>query len=204
MSAPYDSGYSPNEEQSNSLGSVSFFPLHAGNREIKFSPIIVTNYTDTISTNVSTDTVFGRTDPIRFFQGNERQAQMSFLTLQQDEDLALSQFNLLKRLMATQYPAYKSRPKVLLAAPLFKVVFRPVGSAAEPLLDEIGFLGGMSFSYLNPSEIINTPQVINGQSAPRYFQIDFNLSIILREVAGFDTNGNILADALGNNFPFDF
>ena len=203
MSAPYDSGYNLNEEQQGSLGAISFFPLHAGNRRIRFTPIIVTNYNDTISTNVSSDAVFGRTDPIRFFQGNERQVQMSFLTLQQDNENALQQFNTLKNLMSAQYPAYKSGPKVLLAAPLFRVLFQPVGQASSPLLNEIGFLGGMSFSYLNPSEIINTPQVVNGQAAPRYFQVDFNLSVMHREVAGFDENGNLLAPQ-NFDFPFNF
>ena len=69
------------------------------------------------------------------------------------------------------------------------------------LMDEIGFLGGMKFDYANSSEIINTPQFANGVMAPRYFQVNFDLKIIHRDVNGFDTIGNRINNS---SFPFDY
>ena len=126
----FDTGANLNEEQRGSLGKVIFTPLHRttisnvndatveNQVNIEFSPIIVTSYVDSVTTNTTSETVFGRTDPIRFFQGNERTIQMTFLTMQQDGGLAVRQFNKLKELMASQYPVYRVNPYVLKSAPL--------------------------------------------------------------------------------------
>ena len=168
----------------NSIGYVRFTPLHQGSA-IKFSPIIVTSYDDAISVKASSEPVFGRMDPMRFFEGNERQVQMTFLTPQNDGPAAEAEFRKLKSLMSLQYPTYRTNPNVLEKPPLFKVEFKPLGDFGQHLLNEIGFLGGMSFNYLNPSEIINTPQATG---APRYFQVNFTLGVMHRYVTNRNTS----------------
>ncbi len=220
MTNIYDSGFDGSDEQLKQVGRVDFLPLHTatGARDedfIRFAPVIVTSYSDNISVSTTKERVFGRTDPIMFYQGNERKAQMTFLTLQQDNDMAVTQFLRLKELMTNQYPVYDdSSNTTLVSPPLFRVVFRPLGDQAAPLLDEIGFLDGMNFEYADPSSIINTPQIaavegqpegeeINATVAPRYFQINFGLNILHREVAGFSVSGGRLRPR-NNSFPFDF
>ena len=219
MTNIYDSGFDGNDEQLKQVGRVDFLPLHtatgAGDADfIRFAPIIVTSYSDNISVSTTKERVFGRTDPIMFYQGNERKAQMTFLTLQQDTDMAVEQFLRLKELMVNQYPVYDdSSNTTLVSPPLFRVIFRPLGDQSAPLLDEIGFLDGMNFEYADPSSIINTPQIGEGEgfdegqtnvtAAPRYFQVNFGLNILHREVAGFSVSGGRLRPR-NNSFPFDF
>jgi hypothetical protein len=69
-------------------------------------------------------------------------------------------------------------------------------------LDEVGFLDGMKFEYADAANIINTAQVADGKVAPRYFTVNFNLSIIHREVAGFTADGKWLRPS-NNKFPFE-
>ena len=231
MTNIYDSGFDGSDDQLKQVGRVDFLPLHTTKIDltatdseqasieqqfIRFAPIIVTSYSDNISVSTTKERVFGRTDPIMFYQGNERKAQMTFLTLQQDGGLAINQFSKLKELMRKQYPVYDNTfNTTLVAPPLFRVIFRPLGDQAAPLLDEIGFLDGMNFDYADPSSIINTPQIAETEAeeegeligvsvAPRYFQINFGLNIIHREVAGFtvDTGAQLFPRNL--NFPFNF
>ena len=231
MTNIYDSGFDGNDDQLKQVGRVDFLPLHTTKIDltatdseqasieqqfIRFAPIIVTSYSDNISVSTTKERVFGRTDPIMFYQGNERKAQMTFLTLQQDGGLAINQFSKLKELMRNQYPVYDNTfNTTLVAPPLFRVIFRPLGDQAAPLLDEIGFLDGMNFDYADPSSIINTPQIAETEAegedeligvsvAPRYFQINFGLNIIHREVAGFSVDTGAQLNPRNLNFPFNF
>ena len=176
--------------QGSTVGFVTFISLHTG-ETLQFKPIIVTNYADDITVSTTSERVFGRMDPIKTFEGNERQIQMTFLTPQRDGAAAVSEFNKLKTLMAAQYPTYRAKPNVLLSPPLFRVIFSPLGTTANPMLDEIGFLNGMGFNYLNSSEIINTPQLKGQTAAPRYYQVNFTFNVQHRQL----TTRNI-------SFPF--
>ena len=199
---PYDSDFSGAEAQ-RELGRIEFIPLHIGSQfKVEFVPIILNSYSDNVTTKVGSAMAFGRTDPMRFFEGNERVAAGSFTVLQEDGTRAKAQFDKLKRLMRTQYPVYSEDKGALEVPPLFRVRLLPVGDAAAPLLDEIGFLDGMKFDYADSTSIINTAQVVNGKVAPRYFTVAFNLSIMHREVAGFTPDGNWLRPS-NNKFPFE-
>jgi len=193
---------------------ILFEPLHTivplgsePNNVFGFASITLNSYSDSINSQVTSDKVFGRTDPIYTFEGNTRKISLNFHAVANPS--GKTELNL-KKLSSLLYPTYEVRDglsPVLVSPPLIKFsigeLVGPPLRVVTPLVDEIGYLDGFNFtlselgsSYggLTTQTVVTIPQgggeavqtrVIESDS--RYYTIDLNFNVIHREIAGFDS-----------------
>ena len=194
---------------------IVFEPLHTivplcSNTQnlLGFVKITLNSYSDSISSQVSTDKVFGRTDPIYTFEGNTRKISLNFIAT---TSIGINPELTLKKLSSLLYPTYEVRDglsPVLVSPPLIRFAIGELdenapGFVSTPLVDEIGYLDGFNFTLselaksqggLTTQTVVTLPQgggeavqtrVVASDS--KYYTVDLNFNVIHREIAGFDS-----------------
>ena len=184
----------------------------------------LTNFSDNVEVKTSSEDVFGRTDPIYNYGGTNRKISFSATT---KDTTGLTQLSV-RELQQLQYPTYikeEKRGPILFSPPLVRVRYSPNaiedGDMGDILFDEIGFLSGVKFGTdaggLVPTALgIKTfPDefgIVKAESiiAPDDIDFGFDLTIIHREIAGFNNSqvSNINAATMlgpkNPSLPFSF
>ena len=107
---------------------ISIKPVHLKNAETLYFSSIITEFSDTWNPNWSTNTVYGRMDPISFYSNTTRELTLGFRVISDDKHEAEENMRKVQKLIQYQYPYYKSHGGVqlLTAPPYFKFQFMNV------------------------------------------------------------------------------
>jgi hypothetical protein len=180
---------------------------------IFFANTIMNSYSDNIDAGFTSEKVFGRTDPIRFYEGNSRKISLSFYALEGENDTAGTLRSAVRKVMALQYPVYNPETKILVSPPIFKLEVgiqdfsdtarSAVGNPDKLLCSEIGVMSGFKYEEQELGKATGKFKVsrvrvdigggnfversqIDGSS--KYYLLNFDFDVIHREIAGFDGN----------------
>ena len=178
---------------------------------IFFANTILNSYSDNIDAGFTSEKVFGRTDPIRFYEGNSRKISLSFYALETEGESGGVR-DAARKIMALQYPVYNPQTKILVSPPIFKLEVgiqefddtarSALGNPDTLLCSEIGVMNGFKYEEqelgkatgkfgvsrvrvdVGGGNFVERSQ-IKGSSKYYLFNIDFD--VIHREIAGFDS-----------------
>jgi hypothetical protein len=136
-------------------------PLHIEKPGLFFSSII-TEFTDTWTPRWTPTNVYGRMDPVSFYNGTGRELTLGFRVISDDKVEASKNMQKIQKLIQYQYPSYDvlSGVPVLSAPPYFEIKF-------------MNIIGGGSRirGYVNGAIQINPG--FQAKDQPQYFSADF-------------------------------
>lgn len=177
--------------------------LHvATNLRVEF-PAFITEFSDTINVSWGTETIFGRTDPIKPYQGTTRNISIGFDVLSPNLAKAKENLENYSKLVQMMYPVYSEplaganrKGRTLKAPPLIRLQFMnlikntSVENVEQGLL---GCIGGFSFNPNRESGFFD----VNGELFPKNFNITFSFEPQHEEPMGFENNRFI-----NDQFPY--
>ena len=177
---------------------------------LEFGSVIVKKFQSSINSNIQSNPVFGRTDPIYQFQGNARTIDCDFL-MYENSSLSFNLFYMVDILNQFLYPKYTA-DMVLQAPPLLKITFGSLLGTPQ-----YGYLKGFNYVYESPDKLENSPFTTGSAqpnfytqgtikvepkiSSPRYINISLNLSVIHMDTVGFGPDKSPLGVVLGPGKP---
>ena len=155
---------------------------------ISFTITTLGAFKDGVETKPAKDQVFGRTDPMEYYEGTNRKVSFEFqIGASNASDTAIERnARAVALFMQLQYPAYSYkegvRGPVLAAPPLFNVRFL---KSDIKIFDEIGYISGLGYtagSDTTARALRTTGDLIGVKT----YNISFDFSVIHRDIAGFD------------------
>jgi hypothetical protein len=174
--APAQPSSNPKAPANSKLGGISFTITTLG------------AFKDGVETKTTKDQVFGRTDPMEYYEGTNRKVSFEFQIGGSNADDAAIESNAraVALFMQLQYPAYSYkegvRGPVLAAPPLFNVRLLKNG---DKVFDEIGYISGLGYqggAGTTAKALRNT----GGLVGVKTYNLSFDFSVIHRDIAGFD------------------
>jgi hypothetical protein len=112
----------------------------------------VTKFADQFSSNWSTESVYGRMDPLAKFQNTQRKISLGFDIAMDDIVLAASNFDQINQLITFLYPVYSDRGSnrnarsTLKSAPLIGLKWTNLVSNVKNSQYLVGYLDGLDYS----------------------------------------------------------
>ena len=158
---------------------ISVQPLHVTRKTLYF-PSIITEFTDSWSPRWTTANVYGRMDPLSFYNGTSRELTLGFRVISDTHVEASKNMENIERLIQYQYPAYENLADtdgvlmpVIKAPPYFKFKFMNVVGGGKALE---GYINGAV--QINPGfQSKDQAQYFNPSSSKLYFS---DVTIVLR------------------------
>jgi hypothetical protein len=141
---------------------LSIKPLHVQKPILYFSSII-TEFTETWTPRWTPTNVYGRMDPVSFYNGTGRELVLGFRVISDDKVEASKNMQKIQKLIQYQYPSYTSDTgiPILTAPPYFEIKFMNI----------IGGEGSKIRGYVNGAIQINPG--FQAKDQPQYFSADF-------------------------------
>lgn len=181
---------------------VKFLHVATGTK-VEF-PAFITEFSDSINVSWGTETIFGRTDPIKPYQGTTRTISLGFDVLAPNLKKAKENLYNYSVLVQMMYPVYSEplagaaeRGRVLKAPPLIRLEFLNLvknTSLESPEQGLLGCIGGFSFNPNRDSGFYD----VDGELFPKVFNISFNFEPQHETPMGFENNKFI-----NRNFPYN-
>lgn len=180
---------------------VKFLHVATGTR-VEF-PAFITQFSDNVSVSWGNETIFGRTDPVKPYQGTTRNISLGFDVLA--PTLAKAKENLYNYslLVKMLYPVYSEplsgandRGRVIKAPPLLRLEFMNLVRNTSLESREPGLLGCISGFNFNPNRESGFYDV-EGELFPKSFNISFQFQPQHETPMGFQNNRFI-----DQNFPY--
>lgn len=180
---------------------VKFLHVATGTR-VEF-PAFITEFSDAISVQWGTETIFGRTDPVKPYQGTTRNISLGFDVLA--PTLSKARENLYNYSVLTQmlYPVYSqplsgvgNKGRVIKAPPLIRIEFMNLVKNTSLQSREQGLLGCINGFTFNPNQESGFYDV-DGELFPKNFNISFSFEPQHETPMGFEENRFI-----DGNFPY--
>jgi len=110
----------------------------------------VTEFSDQFISTWSTETVYGRMDPLATFKNTQRQISLGFDIVSGDADQAMKNLARINKLISFLYPVYESSARdvqnTLKAAPLLGMRWANMVADSTDGTQLIGFLAGASYA----------------------------------------------------------
>ncbi len=177
--------------------------LHvATNTRVEF-PAFITEFSDQVSVSWGTESIFGRTDPIKPYQGTTRTINLAFDVLSPTLEKARENLANYSKLVQMMYPVYSEplasssgKGRVIKAPPLIRLQFMNFIKNTSLESREQGLLGCASGFTFNPDRNAGFFDV-EGELYPKSFNISFNFSPQHETAMGFEENR-----FLNNQFPY--
>ena len=153
-------------------------------------PAFLSTFTQTFSSNWSTEEVYGRNDPIATFQGTKRSISLAFDVPSHNVASAKASLGKCNMLAQFLYPGYlKTRPttakhspgKIISRPPLVKVKFANLIAGNNGSDGLLGYLSGLE---LNPSLEMGMFQD-GGSFYPKVIALSFTLNVLHQDDLGF-------------------
>jgi len=164
-------------------------------------PSFITSFSDKYNVSWGSETIFGRVDPVKPYQGTTREVTVEFDVV--SENLASAKENhqkvaLLSRMV---YPVYSNSltngndtGRIIKAPPLWRIKYGNLIANATKKAPGTGLLGTISgFSYA-PEIPDSGAYVSNGEIIPKSFKLSFNFSVLHEDTIGWSTTGEFLQD----------
>tara|TARA_B100001248_G_C27197517_1_gene369675 strand:- start:38 stop:715 length:678 start_codon:yes stop_codon:yes gene_type:complete len=185
-------------------GSDHLIKFHhvATNLRVEF-PAFITEFSDSIQVSWGTETIFGRTDPIKPYQGTTRNINLAFDVLSPTLEKAKENMQNYSKLVQMMYPVYSEplagttgKGRVIKSPPLMRLQFMNLIQNTSLVSDEKGLLGCIGGFGFNPNKESGFFDV-NGELFAKNFNISFTFEPQHEEPMGFETNKFI-----NNQFPY--
>ena len=137
---------------------IKFLHIASGTR-VEF-PAFITEFSDKYSVSWGNESVFGRMDPIKPYNGTTRRIQMSFDILSPNLEMAQENMNNYSTLVKMLYPVYnpplsggeKGLGRTLKAPPLIRIHFMNLVKNQSPESMEMGLLGCINGFQFRPNK----------------------------------------------------
>jgi hypothetical protein len=150
----------------------------ASSKQVTFSPVIFTQYSDDVNVNFNSTVVFARTNPIYTYSDNNRSVNCSFIC-PLESVTGLTQIDNLARMV---YPSIDNT--IYKNAPLVMAKFGNFHSSPHK-----GFIKTVKYDYVSPDKIGNFPLVLTPVAIPRFIKVDLSMTIIATQP--ITSNGSV-------------
>ena len=169
-------------------GGVPLSITHiATNKSVTFTTFKLRSFSDKLSTNYSSEDVFGRMDPIMTYQGTGRNISMGFDIGSGGAQFMSKALAMVSRLMQFQYPVYENAANALSLSrpPLVKVKFgNYIRSGTGGSL--LCAMKGMSYSPFDKYDLAYTPHLQANDEGethiiPKRVSVDLELVVLHEE-----------------------
>jgi hypothetical protein len=180
---------------------IKFLHVATGTR-VEF-PAFITDFSDSINVSWGSESIFGRTDPIKPYQGTTRNISLGFDVLAPTLEKARENLRNYSTLVQMMYPVY-SEPlagaggngRVIKAPPLIRLEFMNLVKNTSLQSREqglLGCIGGFQFSPNPESGYYD----VDGELFPKNFNISFSFEPQHETPMGFENN-----QFIDRNFPY--
>jgi len=178
--------------------------LHvATNTRVEF-PAFITQFSDAISVSWGTETIFGRTDPIKPYQGTTRSIALGFDVLSPTLEKARENMLNYSKLVQMMYPVYNEpldgangQGRVIKSPPLIRLQFMNLIKNTSMQSDEEGLLGCISGFTFDPNRDQSGFFDVDGELLAKNFNISFSFEPQHETPMGFERNR-----FLDSQFPY--
>ncbi len=154
-------------------------------RKVSFGAFI-NSFNDSYKTNIKTQTVYGRMDPIVNYQNTTRTITLSFTVPASSEEDAQDNLIKISSLIKFQYPSYSNAEVTsgIATPPICKLKFENLINESGDYL--FGYFTGVDFSPINESGyFIND----NGYLFPKEYKINLNFTVLHTVALGWTKKG---------------
>ena len=175
-------------------------------------PAFLTDFSQTFSSNWSTEDVYGRNDPIATFQSTRRTISVGFNVPAATQEGAKDNLNKCSNLIKMLYPGYSKSlsgfGNVISKSPLVKVKFAnlivsPISTADEGGDGLLGWIDNLSWNPVLDMGMFT----MTGNFYPKVISLSFNFNVLHQTELGQDKDDNDsspLGDWLGDQKGFPF
>lgn len=190
------------DNDTKSFKTISIKPVHVRGPTLYF-PSIITDFSDSWNPKWTTDNVYGRMDPISFYNGTSRELTLGFRVISDDEAEASRNMNNIQRLIRYQYPSYTSvsGQPVLKAPPYFKFKFMNIVGGGKTLEGYIN-----SALQINPGfQAKDQAQYFSENYEKLYFsdvKILLRIQVLHEGMIGYRISKNKASFKGGKNYPY--
>lgn len=174
-------------------GSDALVKIHSisTNKRVEF-PAFVTNFSDAYSVGWTTESVYGRMDPIKNYTGTTRTIAIAFDVVASSLEEARRNMSNYSKLIQMLYPVYSAplsgrlgKGRTLAAPPLLRVQFMNLIRNNSQNSIEKGLLGCINGVTFDPNREVGF--FIDGQDLlPKHFSISFNFEPQHEHELGFE------------------
>ena len=156
-------------------------------------PAFITQFSDSYQVAWGTESVFGRMDPIKPYQGTTRNIQLAFDVVSPSLATAKKNMNNYSQLIQMLYPVYnkplsggsKGLGRTLKAPPILRIQFMNLiksTSVASPEEGLLGCISGLSFDPNREAGFFTQ----NNEILPKVFNVSFQFTPQHESTLGFD------------------
>ena len=163
-------------------------------KNVVFSRLKMTGFSDTVTPSWTTEAVYGRMDPITTYQNTTRAISLSFDLgpFTDSDDRAQLALIKLTRLMQFQYPTYSSTgAQSISRPPLLRVSFANYIRSGNAGL--VCYLESMAYNPIDGMDSTSLPKIKDGKILPQRISVSLSLKVLHSEAAnppGWDDSGN--------------
>jgi len=182
---------------------IKFLHVATGKR-VEF-PAFITEYSDSFQVGWGNETIFGRMDPIKPYQGTTRTISLGFDVVAPSLEQAKKNMNNYSTLVQMMYPVYnkplnggfEGKGRTLKAPPILRIQFMNlIKNNSDSTLEE-GLLGCINGFTFNPNKEAGYFDQ-NNELLPKHFNISFKFDPQHETTLGFDEDTFI-----NQGFPYD-
>ena len=168
-------------------------------------PAFITEYSDAFQVGWGNETIFGRTDPIKPYQGTTRNISLGFDVLSGDLEQAKTNMKNYSTLVQMMYPVYnkplsggfEGRGRTIKAPPILRIQFMNLIRNNSAATTEEGLLGCINGFTFNPDRGAGFYAQEN-ELLPKLFNISFRFDPQHETTLGCD-EGNFINEGFPHN-----
>jgi hypothetical protein len=198
---------------------LSFF--HVATRKCVFFNGMITNFSDSFSSNWNKENVYGRMDPLMIFQNTERSISLGWVVPSVSEEHAKANLHKFEHLSSLLYPTYKRKNasvgnltsdfpiNTMESSPLIRVKFTNLihgaatGDPASRSARDGGLLAAISGFNFNPNLDQGFYNPRPGILYPKEYSVDCQMTVLHEHALGWDSeNSEWLAGEGNDKYPY--
>ena len=172
----------------------------AVDKEVVFSQIKMTGFSDTVTPSWNEEVVYGRMDPIATYQGTTRAMSLTFELgpFSESDDRKKLALEKISRLMQFQYPTYSSAGSALSISrpPLLQISFH--NYIREGL---ICYVSDISYAPVDGMSATTVPKFNGDDILPQRLSVSLNIKVLHTIAPGWSDSGEWLGAPVGPADP---
>tara|TARA_R110002096_G_scaffold196442_2_gene379336 strand:- start:217 stop:990 length:774 start_codon:yes stop_codon:yes gene_type:complete len=157
-------------------------------KEVVFSQIKMTGFTDTVTPSWSEEVVYGRMDPIATYQGTTRAMSLSFELgpFSESDDRKKLALEKISRLMQFQYPTYSGAGSAAAISrpPLLEINFH--NYIREGL---VCYVSEISYAPVDGMSATTVPKFNGTEILPQRISVSLNIKVLHTTAPGWSDSG---------------
>ena len=157
-------------------------------KEVVFSQIKMTGFSDTVTPSWNEEAVYGRMDRIATYQGTTRAIDLSFELgpFSESDDRKKLALEKISRLMQFQYPTYSGTgdATAISRPPLLQINFH--NYIREGL---VCYVTDISYKPVDGMNAITVPKFVDGKILPQRISVSLSIKVLHTVAPGFSDDG---------------